>query len=187
MLAAVRQHGARLKQLGAALSRLEGTVGTLSRSDDTNFAQIRNFVNPNESIERKLNPSPWVFEHGHRQYASFIPGFDEDTKKYYHERKLLGYSPEQMFAVVSNVENYSEFVPWCQTSTVLYKSEDGTYLEAELEVGFQVFVERCVCRYFDLRKIADGMDCSHFPGGAMVFLFCWFVCTLLEFSWTARK
>lgn len=145
MLAAVRQHGARLKQLGAAFSRLEGTVGTLSRSDDTDFAQNRNLLlNQNEYIERKLNPSPWVLEHGHRHYASFIPGFDEDTKKYYHERKLLGYSPEQMFAVVSNVEDYSEFVPWCQTSTVLYNSEDGTYLEAELEVGFQVFVERCV-------------------------------------------
>lgn len=144
MLAAVRQHGAKLKQLGAAFCRLEDSVGTLTRSDDTNFVQKRNLLNQNESNERKLGPSPWVLEQRHRQYVSFLPGFDEDTKKYYHERKLLGYSPEQMFAVVSNVENYREFVPWCQTSTVLYTSEDGKYLEAELEVGFQVFVERWV-------------------------------------------
>lgn len=51
------------------------------------------------------------------------------------------YSPEQLYAVVANVSDYNQFVPWCQKSTVLVSS-DPTYMEAEMEVGFQVFVER---------------------------------------------
>ena len=46
-----------------------------------------------------------------------------------------------MFDVVSAVEQYSEFVPWCQRSTIL-RRESPESLEAELEVGFQAFVER---------------------------------------------
>ena len=47
-----------------------------------------------------------------------------------------------MYAVVARVEDYNQFVPWCVGSTVLRTRPDGSYLEAELEVGFQVFVER---------------------------------------------
>ncbi len=45
-----------------------------------------------------------------------------------------------MFAVVADVSQYQEFVPWCQRSAVL--RQNGNELEAELEVGFQIFVER---------------------------------------------
>lgn len=53
------------------------------------------------------------------------------------------YSPDQLYAVVSNVDQYHQFVPWCQRSTVL-RRQGPTYMEAEMEVGFQMFVERCV-------------------------------------------
>ena len=43
--------------------------------------------------------------------------------------------------MVSRVEDYHQFVPWCQRSVVARRRGDGS-LEAELEVGFQVFVER---------------------------------------------
>ncbi len=46
-----------------------------------------------------------------------------------------------MYDVVAAVEHYAAFVPWCQKSTVLLRRPPG-YLEAELEVGFQMFVER---------------------------------------------
>ena len=79
-----------------------------------------------------------------RRFVSFFQGFQEDggTGKYYHERKLLGYSQQQMYSVIANVGEYSEFVPWCQRSVVV--KDEGRYMEAELEVGFQIFVERCV-------------------------------------------
>lgn len=70
-----------------------------------------------------------------------LPGYDDKLAKKYSERKLLGYSPQQMYDVVAAVENYHQFVPWCVRSTVLRRRGDN-YLEAELEVGFQIFVER---------------------------------------------
>ena len=54
------------------------------------------------------------------------------------------YSPEQLYSVVAAVEHYREFVPWCQKSELI-KREDDKYLEAVLEVGFKLFVERCAC------------------------------------------
>jgi coenzyme Q-binding protein COQ10 len=71
-----------------------------------------------------------------------LPGFEDDLAKKYTERKLLGYSPQQMYDVVASVEHYKDFVPWCQKSTVVFRKDDNTYLEAELEVGFQIFVEK---------------------------------------------
>ncbi len=44
--------------------------------------------------------------------------------------------------MVSDVDEYSKFVPWCQRSVVTKRTGDNSYLEAELEVGFQVLVER---------------------------------------------
>lgn len=56
---------------------------------------------------------------------------------------LCRYSQEQLYAVVAGVEHYKEFVPWCQRSDIIDKKPPG-YVEAELEVGFKMFVERYV-------------------------------------------
>ncbi len=45
--------------------------------------------------------------------------------------------------MVAKVEDYNQFVPWCVRSRVT-KPAVNNYMEAELEVGFQVLVERCV-------------------------------------------
>ncbi len=42
---------------------------------------------------------------------------------------------------MAHVEDYYKFVPWCQRSAIV-KQRGDEYIEAELEVGFQVFVER---------------------------------------------
>jgi ribosome-associated toxin RatA of RatAB toxin-antitoxin module len=52
------------------------------------------------------------------------------------------YSPEQLYEVVSGVQHYAQFVPWCVRSTVLKRTADGRYLEAELQIGFQMISER---------------------------------------------
>lgn len=72
-----------------------------------------------------------------------LPGADDGLAKRYRERKLLGYTPQQIYDVVAAVEHYREFVPWCQGSSIL-AHRGPTALDAELEVGFQVFVERYV-------------------------------------------
>jgi coenzyme Q-binding protein COQ10 len=46
-----------------------------------------------------------------------------------------------MYSVVAGVEHYKEFVPWCQKSTIV-GSRPPSYVKAELEVGFKLFVER---------------------------------------------
>ena len=58
----------------------------------------------------------------------------KDLKQIYSEQRLLGYSCEQMFSVVSEVEKYHSFVPWCKKS--LIKKRSPEQLEAELVVGF---------------------------------------------------
>lgn len=52
------------------------------------------------------------------------------------------YSPEQLYEVVAQVQHYHQFVPWCVGSNVLRRSPDNSYLEAELQIGFQMISER---------------------------------------------
>lgn len=95
-----------------------------------------------------------------RTFFNLAGGAGSETGKHYRERRLMGYSPAQMYDVVSAVEHYKEFVPWCERSTVLARRGDD-YMEAELEVGFKVFVERYTSKIYleknklVLTKVAD--------------------------------
>ncbi|XP_036408837.1 coenzyme Q-binding protein COQ10 homolog, mitochondrial [Megalops cyprinoides] len=58
----------------------------------------------------------------------------------YSESRTLGYSPEQMYNLVANVDQYQQFVPWCKRSRMT-KRHNGD-IRAELEIGFPPIVER---------------------------------------------
>jgi ribosome-associated toxin RatA of RatAB toxin-antitoxin module len=58
------------------------------------------------------------------------------------QRAKRSYSPEQLYEVVASVQHYSQFVPWCVGSHVTVRDQGGTYLEAELHIGFQMISER---------------------------------------------
>jgi len=47
---------------------------------------------------------------------------------------LLWYSPEEMYALVTDVARYPEFLPWCDRSAVLSQDKDG--VTAEVGIAF---------------------------------------------------
>ena len=53
----------------------------------------------------------------------------------FSEKRVVGYSPEQMFKVVADVESYHKFIPYCRRSVVTLKKPNR--LSANLNIGFQ--------------------------------------------------
>lgn len=52
------------------------------------------------------------------------------------------YSPEQMFDVIQDTENYKHFLPFCRQSTV--KLQEKNYAKTYLEIGFPPIIESYV-------------------------------------------
>lgn len=57
----------------------------------------------------------------------------------YAERRVLPYSPEQLFDLVADVGRYPEFLPWCIGARVVSRTERE--LHADLTIGFGPFRE----------------------------------------------
>ncbi len=51
-----------------------------------------------------------------------------------HKSVLIWYSPEEMFALVTQVAQYPQFLPWCDQAAVL--SEDASGMTAEVGIAF---------------------------------------------------
>ncbi|MBY0453513.1 MAG: type II toxin-antitoxin system RatA family toxin [Burkholderiaceae bacterium] len=63
-----------------------------------------------------------------------------------HKSVLIWYSPEEMFALVTGVAEYPQFLPWCDRARVL--EQDSTGMQAEIGIALsglrQTFVTRNV-------------------------------------------
>ncbi|KAK9501654.1 hypothetical protein O3M35_012341 [Rhynocoris fuscipes] len=79
-------------------------------------------------------------------------------KKEYSESKIIGYSREQMFEVVADVENYEKFVPFCLKSDVTRKSDNELF--GILEVGFPPLVESYTSKVTLVRPYLVKADCT---------------------------
>lgn len=55
------------------------------------------------------------------------------------ERKVLRYTPDQLFDMVADVRRYPEFLPWCVGARVISRKEEE--LIADLTIGFKMFRE----------------------------------------------
>jgi coenzyme Q-binding protein COQ10 len=55
------------------------------------------------------------------------------------EQRRLDFSPEQMFDLVSDIESYPEFLPWCVACRIT--SRDDNIIWGDLIVGFLTFRE----------------------------------------------
>lgn len=60
------------------------------------------------------------------------------------EKRILPYTPEQMFDLVADVERYPEFLPWCQGARV-YRRQPGQMM-ADMVIGFRMVRERFTSR-----------------------------------------
>src|SRR5258706_5441187 len=64
----------------------------------------------------------------------------------HHETRILPYTAEQMYAVVADLERYTEFPPWC-SKVVVRKREMAGHVEqvtAEMRIAFHALHERYV-------------------------------------------
>ena len=56
------------------------------------------------------------------------------------EKRVLPYSPEQLYELVAGVDRYPEFLPWCKAARIT--SREGDVFFADLVIAFKVFRER---------------------------------------------
>ena len=56
------------------------------------------------------------------------------------EKRVLRYTPEQMFDLVADVGAYPEFLPWCIGARA--RNREGNVITADLVIGFKMFRER---------------------------------------------
>jgi len=60
------------------------------------------------------------------------------------EKRVLPYTPEQLFLLVADVERYPEFLPWCLASRITERRAD--LMVADMVIGFRMFRERFTSR-----------------------------------------
>lgn len=61
------------------------------------------------------------------------------------ERRVVAYSPLQLFELVADVPRYPEFLPWCHAGRIR-RRESATVQIAELAIGFGPFHEKFASR-----------------------------------------
>ncbi len=84
-------------------------------------------------VTRRVPPAPFYHMLQHRHYSSA-------HGRRFSERRVVPFTPEQLFDVVADVDRYHEFVPWCTASRVTARV-DKHHIVADLSVGFRFLSE----------------------------------------------
>lgn len=53
----------------------------------------------------------------------------------FNKSALLLYSTTEMYALVSDIESYPDFLPWCQSTRILSRNDDKIHVHIELSKG----------------------------------------------------
>ena len=59
-----------------------------------------------------------------------------------NEEKIVYFKKDQMFDLVADIDKYSQFLPWCNKSTIINResNEETTNVVADLEIGYGQFI-----------------------------------------------
>ncbi|XP_029314278.1 coenzyme Q-binding protein COQ10 homolog B, mitochondrial isoform X2 [Cottoperca gobio] len=124
--------------------------------------QIRNNVRHLSSCGMPMTrvpPRP-VFGNGvtlpARSFFSLADTFSK--RKEYSERRIIGYSMQEIYDVVAGVENYRLFVPWCKKSDVIFKR--AGFCKAKVAVGFAPVMENYTSLITSVRPHLVKASCS---------------------------
>ena len=75
------------------------------------------------------------------------------------EKRLLPFTPRQLYDLVADVEHYPQFLPWCVAARV--NRRDGNVVWADLIIGFKMLRER----YTSKVTLGDGrIDVAYING-----------------------
>jgi coenzyme Q-binding protein COQ10 len=80
--------------------------------------------------------------------SSFFFSFSNPNSsliKNHTDTKIVPFSPEEMFDVVADVDQYKHFLPFCMDSQVLRRPNENV-MEAKLKIGFHIFTESYTSR-----------------------------------------
>lgn len=78
-----------------------------------------------------------------------------------HKTVLMPYSAEQMYALVDQVENYPQFLPWCGGVEVLDRQPDG--LTASLKINYHGIKQSFTTRNINQRPEKMSMQLVEGP------------------------
>ncbi|XP_020517413.1 coenzyme Q-binding protein COQ10 homolog, mitochondrial isoform X2 [Amborella trichopoda] len=117
--------------------RLGGVRVLVSFADKLiNTNKESKLANTNKETVYSFREDTRTLYHTAQQRRSFLGCGDGEEgnvlSKNYEERRVLGYSPEQLYSVVAAVDMYEDFVPWCQRSRIIRQNSDGSF-DAELQ------------------------------------------------------
>src|SRR3989338_5799927 len=76
------------------------------------------------------------------------------------EKRILPHTREQLFDLVSDIEKYPEFLPWCIATRVRQQTEDTSI--SDMVIGFKMFREKFTTKVV-LRR-PGLIDVSYFEG-----------------------
>ena len=76
------------------------------------------------------------------------------------EKRVLPYTPSQMYDLVADIEKYPEFLPWCLAARI--RKRDGNVVYADLIIGFKMIRERFTSRV--TLSPPDRIDVSYTEG-----------------------
>lgn len=72
--------------------------------------------------------------------VSTMPARAPHSMKTVHKSVLIWYSAEEMFALVTDVASYPQFLPWCDHASVVEQDEHG--MLAEIGIAFSGIHQR---------------------------------------------